>query len=211
MKRFAPLLISFLLLLTSCADQPAAPTSTPAALVDLPESSQPGDCSETTYTAPETPAEIPGYLDLDPATGLHMTGVVQEIDLPTYRLKISGLVDHPLELRYEELRCLPKISDDPLLICEGFFEDKATWAGVPLVDVLNLAGVQPEASEITLVSADGYQVGINLNEAQQEKNFLAYEVNGEMLPILHGFPLRAVFPGKNGNFWLKWLVEIRVN
>jgi sulfite oxidase len=41
-------------------------------------------------------------------------------------------------------------------------------------------------------------------------NFLAYEMNGQPLPVLHGFPLRAVFPGVVGNKWVKWLLEIRV-
>lgn len=204
------LLVSFLLL-AGCTQNTLEPTRTPTALADLPATLQPTVCPETVFTAPTLPAEVPGYLQVDPATGLHMTGAVQEIDLETYRLKISGLVDHPLELRYEELRCMPRISDNPQLVCEGYFVDEASWAGVPLTHVLELAGIQPGASEITLVSADSYRVSLNLNEALEAHNFLALELNGEMLPVLHGFPLRAIFPGRNGNYWVKWLVEIEVN
>jgi DMSO/TMAO reductase YedYZ molybdopterin-dependent catalytic subunit len=49
-----------------------------------------------------------------------------------------------------------------------------------------------------------------LEEAQQLENFLAYELEGKPLPVLHGFPLRAVFPGLEGNKWAKWVVGIEV-
>jgi len=167
-------------------------------------------CALEPLVVPTMPAEIPGYAQLDSSIGLHITGNAQEIDPQSYRLKVSGLVDNPLELMIDELRCMPQVSDDPLLVCEGYFTDKATWSGVALSYVLDLAGVQPEADGITLVSADGYQVSLSLTEAKDKRNILAYEVNGETLPILHGFPLRAVIPMDNGNMWVKWLVEIQV-
>jgi sulfite oxidase len=61
-----------------------------------------------------------------------------------------------------------------------------------------------------LISADEYTVAVPLDAARDAKNLLAYELNGETLPVLHGFPLRAVFPDLPGNKWLKWLVEIKV-
>lgn len=136
-----------------------------------------------------------------------MTGIAQQIDLASYRLKVSGMVDHPLSLTYDDLRCMPKVTNNPELICPGVFVDRATWTGVPIQYVLDLAGVQPEATELTLVSADGYEVRLPIDTASAEKNFLAYEVNGDLLPVLHGFPLRVVFPdmwapiGSNG--WSK--------
>ncbi|MEI7988668.1 MAG: molybdopterin-dependent oxidoreductase [Chloroflexota bacterium] len=167
-------------------------------------------CKLTPVINPTKPAIIPGYTQLDESTGLHMTGTVQEIDLASYRLKVSGLVNHPLSLSYDELRCLPKITAKPTLICRGYFEDVATWSGASLKAILEKAGVQKEAKAITLSAAGGFEAYIPLKDALRDDNFLAYEWEGKPLPILHGFPLRAVFPSMMGNKWVKWLIEIKV-
>jgi DMSO/TMAO reductase YedYZ molybdopterin-dependent catalytic subunit len=140
-----------------------------------------------------------------------MTGTPQRIDLATYKLKVGGLVNHPLSLSYDDLRCMRQVTDNPDLVCPGVFTDYARWTGVPIKDILELAMVQPGATQLTLVSADGYEITLPLETAGNAKNFLAYEVNGETLPVLHGFPLRAVFPDMWGSYWLKWLVEIRIS
>jgi DMSO/TMAO reductase YedYZ molybdopterin-dependent catalytic subunit len=59
-------------------------------------------------------------------------------------------------------------------------------------------------------SADGYSARLYLDEALAADNFLAYELDNRTLPVLQGFPLRSVIPGKNGNMWVKWLLEIVV-
>ena len=115
-----------------------------------------------------------------------------------------------MELTYDQIRCLPKVTDKALLVCKGFFEDSASWTGVPLKSILDMAEMQAGATDLVLVSADGYKVKIPLVEALEQESLLAYEVNGQVLPILHGFPLRAVFPGRLGGEWIKWLVEIQV-
>jgi len=167
-------------------------------------------CTLPTVVVPTLPAVIPGYTDLDPTTGLHMTGQFQEIDLASYRLKVTGKVDYPLELTYDELRCMPKTQAQLTLICPGFFEDVAVWAGTPIASVLRLAHVQAGATQVDLVSADGYVVSVPLATAGSEGNFLAYEWEGRPLPILHGFPVRAVFPALDGSKWIKWLMQVRV-
>jgi DMSO/TMAO reductase YedYZ molybdopterin-dependent catalytic subunit len=159
---------------------------------------------------PTLPAEIPGYTQVDPATGLHMTGTPKVIDLASYRLKVDGKVTHELSLSYDDLRRLPKVTATPTLVCEGYFTDTTTWSGVPLETVLEMAGVQPDAEQITMQGADGYSASLTLDEALEPENFLAYEWMGQPLPVLHGFPLRAVIPGKDGNRWVKWLLEIVV-
>lgn len=167
-------------------------------------------CNLPPITIPSLPAVIPGYTELDPATGLHMTGKPLVIDLSTYRLKVSGLVDHPLELNFEELRCFPKITVKAKLVCPGYFIDESTWSGVSILYLLEKAGLQKKARQIGLVSADGYETYVQLNNALNEHNFLAYEWMDQPLPVLHGFPVRAVFPQLTGFAWVKWLVEIKV-
>ena len=208
------LLIGWLLtiVLVGCVPLPPPAVTAPS----TPGTSEPQvrstQCPLTPITPPVMPAEIPGYAKVDPATGLHMTGTVQQIDLAGYRLKVTGKVDHALNLAYDELRCLPRIEcASCTLICPGLFTDHATWAGAPLAYVLKLAGIQDSASQVTLVSADGYSTPLTLKEALSEDAMLAYEQDGQPLPILHGFPVRAVLPFQAGGKWAKWLVEITVN
>jgi sulfite oxidase len=60
------------------------------------------------------------------------------------------------------------------------------------------------------VGADGYTASVTLQQAREGENYLAYQLEDSPLPVLHGFPIRAVFPSLLGNKWVKWLLEIRV-
>jgi len=139
-----------------------------------------------------------------------MTGRMQLLDLATYRLRVTGKVEQPLELTYDQIRCLPKVEASPNLVCPGFFVDKATWAGAPIADVLALAKVQEGAQSVEFVSADGYTTSLPLEQALDRANFLAYQWEGQPLPRLHGFPLRVVIPEAQGNQWTKWVIELKI-
>lgn len=195
------ILLFFVLALTSCAVEKGsvAPVA-PGTVVP---------CILPTVIAP-TPAATPGNAELDPSTGLHYTGSMRTIDLATYRLEIDGLVDHPLQLSYDELRCMPKIEVRTTIVCKGNFEDTAVWAGASLKYVLELAGIQREAENIRLVDADGYSASVTREDAMSGKAFLAYEWEKQPVPIIHGFPVRAAFPGLLGANWVKWLLKIEV-
>lgn len=216
MRLLAACLLVLTLLLAGCAPA-AAVTPSVIPLPTLPATATPpvlavtpGPCRPAPVTAPTLPAEIPGYAQLDVSTGLHVTGRAQEVDLQTYRLRISGKVDHPGEFSYDQLRCMPQIRAKVTLICPGYFEDNAGWAGTSLRYLLEQAGIQAGASSIELVGLDLYTASLPLEEALADNNFLAYELEDQPLPALHGFPIRAVFPAQEGNKWVKWLVEIRV-
>jgi DMSO/TMAO reductase YedYZ molybdopterin-dependent catalytic subunit len=209
--------------LAACAGQTAIPTSTASLTPTLlptatPTITPPPTSSPTLLAAACNPLPIvvptlapnPGGNRLDRVSGLHVTGHPVALDLTSYRLVVSGLVDTPLSLSYDELRCMPRVTARLDLVCPGVFEDAATWSGVPLNYILGLAGVQSEAKTIRMLAADKYESDMYLEDALKPANFLAYEMNGQPLPVLHGFPLRAVFPGVVGNKWVKWLLEIRV-
>jgi len=220
------ILIVGLILLTACSAVPTAnaiaspadkhvmvptPSSATDASSPAPAYSIPSPCNLPPITIPLMPKVIPGYAELDPDTGLHVTGEALAVDLQTYRLKVSGLVDKPMEWNYEELRCLPKVTVKASLECPGFFVDVTTWSGVPIAILLEKAGVNKNAKQLSLVSADGYQTYVYTQDALNERNFLAYEWMGQPIPVLHGFPVRAVFPQLDGAKWAKWIVEIQVH
>jgi DMSO/TMAO reductase YedYZ molybdopterin-dependent catalytic subunit len=217
----ASVLVLALLGLVACGQSPETTDTTvgagPVTSATVPGSSTTVPTTSTSeleplepIVVPTLPEVIPDYTDVDPATGLHMTGTPQVIDLADYRLKVSGMVTQELSLAYDDLRRMPKMTATPTLVCPGFFEDTTTWSGVPLYEILEMAGVQPDAKRITLTAADGYGTSLSLEEALKPANFLAYEWMGQPLPVLHGFPLRAVFPDRYGSYWVKWLVEIEV-
>jgi len=203
-------LLGAALLIVGLAACAAAPTPAQLPPTALPVAApKPTLCALPVVVAP-TPSANPGYTNLDPDTGLHITGQAQTIDLATYRLKISGRVNNPLELTYDELRCLPKLNCRCTITCPGFFVDTTDWAGASLAGVLKLADVQRDAQSVELIGADGYSTSITLDEALADDNFLATEWAGKPVPVLHGFPVRAVFPRLTGGNWVKWVIEIRV-
>ncbi|MDH4209421.1 MAG: molybdopterin-dependent oxidoreductase [Anaerolineae bacterium] len=156
------------------------------------------------------PAEVDNStLPITPVEELHRTGSVQEYDIDDYRLVLDGLVDNPLSLSYEDILARPQVSELALLICPGFFWDNATWTGTPLSLILEEAGPLPEAAKVRIVSG-GYSTTLSLEEATADGVFLAYEVNGETLPVEHGYPLRLVARHQYGSKWVKWVERIEV-
>ncbi len=210
--KYTIILTLFVLLLAACTPaQNSDQLSTFPPNNSLVGTSELPTCDLTPITIPTLPDVIPGYAQLDQTTGLHVTGNPPDIDFSTYRLSLTGLVENPVSLTYDQLRCFPKVTANPELSCRGYFVDVANWSGTLIADILAQAKPLPEAKTVTLVSADGYEAEIQLAVAMDGESFLAYEWEGETLPILHGFPLRAVIPSREGLYWVKWLVELYVN
>ena len=84
----------------------------------------------------------------------------------------------------------------------------ALWRGVRLKDLLDQAGLKPEAVDIVLRASDGYSDSIPITRAQADGNILVYEMNGEPLSVSHGFPVRLIVPGIYGKKNVKWITEI---
>lgn len=142
---------------------------------------------------------------------------VPRIDPATHRVRLSGLVDNPFELTYDELLDLAHTEADITLSCVsnevgGDLVGTARWLGVPLADLLERAGVQPGATQLVGRSVDGWTSGFPVEAALDGRNALvAVGMNGEPLPIQHGFPVRLVIPGLYGYVSnTKWLSEIEL-
>jgi DMSO/TMAO reductase YedYZ molybdopterin-dependent catalytic subunit len=131
-------------------------------------------------------------------------------DARTWRLRISGLVDTPLELSYAELRALPRTETVADFHCvTGWSVSKVHWAGVRFDDLLAAAGLKPQAHALTFISAEQpYVDSLTLEQARLPKVMLAYEMDGKPLTRPHGAPVRVVIPEMYGYKNTKWVAEI---
>jgi DMSO/TMAO reductase YedYZ molybdopterin-dependent catalytic subunit len=148
-----------------------------------------------------------------------------------WRLDISGLVDQPMTLTLDDLKARERQEVTFTLECSGntglpFFwggVGNATWAGTPLGPLLEEAGIQEAGREVVFWGADAgeqtwrektiteqFARSMALEDAMSPDNLLVYEMNGEPLPNLNGFPLRLIAPGWYGIANVKWLRGIEV-
>ena len=142
---------------------------------------------------------------------------VPEIDANTWSLRIHGMVDKELRLSFADLRAMPAVENDVTLCCVsnpvgGPYISNARWTGVLLADVLAKAGVHKDATQVFSTSADGWTCGSQTSVILDGRAaMLAYGMNGEALPIPHGFPVRLVVPGLYGYVSAtKWVTDIEL-
>ncbi len=138
-----------------------------------------------------------------------------ELDPRRWRLEVSGLVEHPYRLTLGELRALPSVSRPHTFECisnpvGGDLIGNAVWKGVRLRDLLDRARPKAGARKVVFWCADGYHTALPLEDAGDPDSFLAYEMNGEVLPKAHGFPVRAVIPGLFGMKNPKWITKMEL-
>lgn len=153
-----------------------------------------------------------------------------EVDVANYELRVTGLVDRPLSFTLDQLRARPAVEKDIGFECGGngarIFHGllgNASWRGVSLRDILLEAGVKPEGKEVVFFGSDigeeelrgrtvptAFARSLSLEDAMNENNMLAFEMNGEPLPHFHGRPLRLIVPGWYGVANVKWLAQIHI-
>ena len=140
-----------------------------------------------------------------------------QVDPADWSLRIHGMVDREVEISFEELLDLGLVREQVTLSCVsnsvgGSLVGNAEWVGVPLATVLNQAGVQPGATQIVGRSVDRWTAGFPTEVAFDGRVALvAVQMNGEPLPISHGFPARLVVSGLYGYVSAtKWLSDIEL-
>jgi len=166
----------------------------------------------------------------------HLAQIPTSIDPETFKLSIKGKVSTPVELSLVDL----KGKFEPVEIIavnqcsgngRGFSTPRvgggqlgngamgnAKWKGVRLKDVLQKAAVAAGARQVTFNGLDSPPVekvpdfikALEIDHALDDDTLLAYEMNGEPLPMLNGFPLRLIVPGYYGTYWVKHLNEVTV-
>jgi DMSO/TMAO reductase YedYZ molybdopterin-dependent catalytic subunit len=161
---------------------------------------------------------------------------IPNLDAAAFRLTVGGLVERPLSLSMRELHNMRSQTLVATLECAGngrtLFDppiegekwnlgavSTAEWTGVPLAEILDRAGPGTGAREVVFRGADGgtvdgrsdpirFERSLPLDRARDDELLLAYAMNGEPLPIEHGYPLRLIVPGWYAMASVKWLTEI---
>ncbi len=136
-----------------------------------------------------------------------------KVDLDAWRLEVKGHVRTPLELTYQQITSLPSIERDVLLICPGFFANHGRWKGISMRELLKMVEAEEGVTHMTVRGPRGASEKVErfpIQDILSNKVFLAYQVNGQILPQKHGFPIRIVAEGYYGDDWVKYVDVITV-
>ncbi len=166
----------------------------------------------------------------------HYAGIPTHVDLRTFRTQVIGAVDRPLQLSFDDLRTkFEAVTMTVFSQCSGnsrsFSQPRvpgaqwsngamgnARYVGARLKDVLNAAGVKAGAVEVScrgvdeppLQASPHFEKPLTIDHALSGDAIIAYEMNGQPLPMLNGFPVRLVVPGWFATYWVKALSQITV-
>lgn len=162
----------------------------------------------------ENPADLDARdLGIQPLEQFGTMGLSdQTVELTTWRLTCSGRISREIRLTYDQVRVLPSLEKPVLLICPGFFVNHGLWQGISIADLAKRAGLKKGVTHVTISGPSGpYEKTFRIPwpEALSGQVFLAYRVNGEDLPVKHGFPLRLVAEGYYGYEWVKYVDKVQ--
>jgi len=166
----------------------------------------------------------------------HITPIPTTVDLAEWRLKVGGNTDKELQLSLDDIRKFEKVSYTAVIQCAGngrsFFDPRVpggqwkngsmgnvTWTGARLKDILSAAGVKAGSVDVsfngldrgTLPTVPDFVKSMPVDKALEEDILVAYEMNGQPLIMLNGFPARLIVPGWYATYWVKALSDISVN
>ena len=154
-------------------------------------------------------------LDLTPVEEFETMGMDdQHVDLKKWALEIGGYVQHPLKLTLAQITQMPSIQRNVLLICPGFFAYHARWKGISVAKLLETAEVRSDVTHISFSGPKGTYEKTEqfpIEDILSSRVFLAYGVNGSVLPKKHGFPLRIVAESYYGGEWVKYVYKVTAN
>ena len=138
-----------------------------------------------------------------------------DVDISAWTLSVEGWVQRPQRLSFADLLTLPR--RDQLVTQEcvsnpvgGPLMSTALFSGVPIMALLDRAGVAPGATAVLFHAPDGHEEAIPLALARDPRVLLAYGMNGALLEQAHGFPARALLPGYYGYKGVKWVDTVRL-
>lgn len=169
----------------------------------------------------------------------HLETLPNEVDLSTWRLRIDGNVDKPLELSFPDLlRKFKPVTLTAVNQCSGnsrsYFQPRvpggqwgngamgcARWTGVHFREILDMAGIKRGSVQVQMEGLERgkgpegmpsfeFKKSLNLSDPVLDESIVGYSMNGEPLPLLNGFPVRLIVPGYFATYWVKCLSSVRV-
>jgi DMSO/TMAO reductase YedYZ molybdopterin-dependent catalytic subunit len=207
------------------ASQPLAaatetPRPTPAATAATAEEITPSPTETLTAeaTARENIAPAPGtrseLTSNDDFYRIDINTRSPVLDDDEWSLQVEGLFDHPRNLTLEDMMVFPAITQPITLSCisnriGGDLIGTSNWTGAQLRDVIADLGIQSSAQALVLMGADGFHETVVMRDMLDPRTLLVYGMNGETLPVEHGFPLRIYIPNRYGMKQPKWIVSMR--
>lgn len=138
-----------------------------------------------------------------------------DVDRDLWELEVRGAIDNDITMSFGDLDAYEQIDQESTLMCisnrigAGLFSN-ANWRGIRMRDVLESAGVHDDAYEVKLSGADAFVDTFGMDYALDENTLLVYQINGEPLPRIHGYPVRVIVPGLYGEKNVKWITRIDV-
>jgi DMSO/TMAO reductase YedYZ molybdopterin-dependent catalytic subunit len=165
----------------------------------------------------------------------HWALIPTQVDVTDFKLTVRGHVNQALSLSLADILAMPRVELAAVNQCSGNSRGRfqprvpggqwgdgamgnARWTGVRLRDVLDRAGIKPGAlaarftgmDEALTDNAPRFMKSLDIDHARDGEVMLAYQMNGEQLPLLNGFPLRLIVPGWYSTYWLKMLNDIEI-
>jgi DMSO/TMAO reductase YedYZ molybdopterin-dependent catalytic subunit len=136
----------------------------------------------------------------------------QQVDVASYRLAVTGMVDDPAEYTYSEVASgFPSYRKVVQLDCVEGWSAKVLWEGVLVRDILDASGVADGAQSVIFSAADGYTTSFSVSYFYDRDILLAYAMNGASLIPERGFPFTVVAEQKWGYKWCKWVTGIELS
>jgi len=187
----------------------ASPTSAPTP-APLPEPTATATARDRVEPAPGT------RLELTPTEDFYRIDINTRpvtIDGASWVLEVDGLFDNPRPLTLSDLTAYPAVTQAVTMSCisnpvGGDLIGTSNWTGARLRDALKDLGLRPEAEELFIEGADGFHESVAMEDLMDPRTLLVYGMNGETLPVKHGFPLRIYIPNRYGMKQPKWIARI---
>jgi DMSO/TMAO reductase YedYZ molybdopterin-dependent catalytic subunit len=135
----------------------------------------------------------------------------QQVDIGKYRLTVTGIVQAPQSLTYQEVLKLPIVKRAIILHCVEGWNERLLFEGVRLSDLLALAKPQKGVCTVIFSAADGYSSSLSYADIIRLDIMLAAKINGRVLDAKRGFPFQVVAESKWGYKWVKWVSRIELS
>jgi DMSO/TMAO reductase YedYZ molybdopterin-dependent catalytic subunit len=152
-------------------------------------------------------------MKLDPSAALPENSIsgVQRVDISSYVLEVTGSVQQPFSLAYEEVLGLPAYEKLITLHCVEGWDATVLWKGALLKDIIAPAVVSETAQTVIFHCVDGYTSSLPLQAVIDKEMILAYSSNGITLPPSLGYPFIVVAEDRLGYKWARWVNEIELS